>query len=96
MFKNQKKACANGARYVCNTVSKAKFVVALLAMGILGTISQTVQAAVDVSTTTGISLDTEITSAITALGAIVLAALGGYIAYKVVRLGMRWIGRIGG
>lgn len=39
---------------------------------------------------TGVDVAGYVTAAITALGAVVLVAVGGYFAFVVIRLGLRW------
>ncbi len=42
----------------------------------------------------GVAVDSYVTAAITALGAVVAVVVGGYFAFLIVRKGMRWAGRI--
>ena len=41
--------------------------------------------------TTGVDLATDITSGVTALGAIVAVAVGGYIAFRIIRKALSWV-----
>ncbi|MDP0495011.1 MAG: hypothetical protein Q7Q73_02265 [Verrucomicrobiota bacterium JB024] len=44
----------------------------------------------------GVSLADYVTVAITGLGTIMIAVVGGYFAFKLIQLGMRKAGKIGG
>lgn len=45
--------------------------------------------------TTGVDVAGYVTATITALGAIVAVCLGGYVAFKLVKMGMAWLKSIG-
>lgn len=45
---------------------------------------------------TGIDTAGHVSVAITALGEIVLVIVGGFFAFKVIHLALRWVGRISG
>jgi hypothetical protein len=42
---------------------------------------------------TGCDVDSLITSGITAMGAVAAVAVGGYVAFKVVKKALGWVGR---
>jgi len=43
----------------------------------------------------GVTLSDYITVAIGGLGGIVVTVIGGYFAFKLIKIGLRWVGRIG-
>ena len=63
-------------------------------MGLLGFTS--VASAQIVLPDPGVDVAGHVTAGITALGAIVLVAVGGYFAYMVIRFGLRWAKRSAG
>jgi len=42
---------------------------------------------------TGVGVDSLITEGITAMGAVVAVAVGGFIAFKIVKKALGWVGR---
>ncbi len=44
---------------------------------------------------TGVDMDEWVTAAITGLGAIVAVVIGGYFAFKLIKIALRWVGKIG-
>lgn len=45
---------------------------------------------------TGLDVEALITTAILGIGVLVGAALAGYFAFKIIKIGLRWFGRSGG
>lgn len=45
--------------------------------------------------TTGVDVSAYVTAAITALGGVVAVCLGGYVAFKLINFGMKWLGKLG-
>lgn len=45
---------------------------------------------------TGVDMEDLLGLAITGLGAIVVVVVGGYLAFKLIKLALRWVGKIGG
>ena len=45
---------------------------------------------------TGLDVELLISTAITGVGVLVGAALAGYFAFKIIKVGLRWFGRVGG
>jgi hypothetical protein len=58
--------------------------------GFVSQVSQTMLAALP---DTGVTVETLITKGITAMGAGVAVAVGGYIAFKIVKKALGWVGR---
>jgi hypothetical protein len=46
-------------------------------------------------TNTGINFAGSVGTVVVALGAIVLAVLGGVFAFKIIRIGLRWLNGLG-
>ena len=42
---------------------------------------------------TGVEVSSLITTGITAMGAVAAVAVGGFIAFKIVKKGLSWVGR---
>lgn len=45
---------------------------------------------------TGVAVEDYVPLMVTALGVVVAAVIGGYVAFKVVKMGVRWLGKAGG
>lgn len=63
------------------------------ALGVLGTASTFAQEAVTLPET-GIDVAGYATTAISSLGAVAAVAIGGYVAFLLVRKGLSWIRKI--
>lgn len=64
------------------------------ALIVSGAVVATAQAAESVTIPpTGVDVPGYITAAITALGLVVAAVIGGYFAFLIIKKGMRWAGR---
>jgi hypothetical protein len=74
---------------------KAPLILPAIAMMACMALSQVVHAEATIPTT-GVDIGAYATAAITALGAVVLVIIGGYFAFKLIKLGLRWVGKLGG
>lgn len=84
-----------GVHYSTKAVSWVKGLIVALAVMAFGAFNSVAQAAVTIPDT-GVDMDEWVTAAITGLGAIVVVVIGGYFAFKLIKLCLRWVGRIGG
>lgn len=74
----------------------AKAVTAAVAVGAL-TLGSAVASAQDTTLpSTGVDMTGLVTAAITFLGGIVVVVVGGYFAFKMIKIALRWVGRLGG
>lgn len=65
------------------------------ALALLALVGSAVSQA-QVTVTDVVGVEDYITAAITTLGTIVGVAVGGYFAFKLAKIALRWAGRIGG
>lgn len=87
MFKNVKQS-------VGNFFAKCKKTVAVLAGGAITLLTMSNASATEVTLPeTGVDVSAFITTSITALGGIVAVAIGGYAAFMLVKMGLKWLRR---
>ncbi len=86
--KNDVKALANGVK----ALAKSSYTKTAAVLGAAGAMIAEAHAEVTLPTT-GVNVGDYITAGITSVAAVVGVALGGYVAFKVVHKGCKWLGK---
>jgi|GEM_PF-5903144 len=79
-----------------NVVRSKSQALAVATMATVTTVSSVAMADGPSLPSTGVEVGALATLAIAALGAIVVTIVGGYFAFKLIKLALRWVGKIGG